>query len=322
MDISSLECFIEVIKDLNMTAASKRLYISQQALSLKIQRLEREYGVQLFERKPKLKLTYAGKIFAERAKIILQENQKLMNQLSDININQSAVLNLGIPSSRTSTFLPDVLKRFHVLWPNVSLHLIDEPTSKLFSMLDTGSLDVAVVVPTNSEISIARKKFDLTLLMQEKVYVVTSRAVLDHYLGSDAQQIIEQASRGTDLREFCQIPFILHKPPLNLRKFAEECFHEAGYKPKIYIEATTTEVITSIYSCHLGMFFCRGIRLPMLLARFPDCCAFPVKRKGSLAISKVYLAQARYRHPPKYLQDFSKLMVMACKNITNGVTTR
>lgn len=317
MDISSLECFVEVTKDLNMTAASKRLYISQQALSLKIQRLEKEYGVQLFERKPKLKLTYAGKVFAESAKAILEENQKLVNQLSHISINQSGVLNLGIPSSRTSTFLPDVLKKFSVIWPNVSLALVDEPTPKLFSMLDTGSLDLAVVVPTDSEISVARKKFDLTLLMQEKVYVVTSRAVLDRYFGSNAQHVIEQASRGTDLREFSQIPFILHKPPLNLRKFADECFSEAGFKPKIYIEATTTEVITSIYSCHLGMFFCRGIRLPMLLARFPDCCAFPVKRKGSFAISKIYLAQAKYRHTPKHLKDFSKLMVEVCKNIAN-----
>ena len=47
MNVKYLESFLEVAKDLNMTTAAQRLYISQQTLSFQIQRLELYYGVKL-----------------------------------------------------------------------------------------------------------------------------------------------------------------------------------------------------------------------------------------------------------------------------------
>ena len=60
MNFETLDAFKELTKDLNMTKTASRLFISQQTLSNQIIRLEKELGVQLFERKPKLKLTIAG----------------------------------------------------------------------------------------------------------------------------------------------------------------------------------------------------------------------------------------------------------------------
>ena len=60
MDVNSLIYFIEASKDLNFTQTAKRLFISQQNLSNHIARLEEYYSVKLFERKPRLALTYAG----------------------------------------------------------------------------------------------------------------------------------------------------------------------------------------------------------------------------------------------------------------------
>ena len=54
MDLTSLYYFQELSKDLNMTKAAERLYISQQTLSNHIQRLEQYYGTKLFYRKPSL----------------------------------------------------------------------------------------------------------------------------------------------------------------------------------------------------------------------------------------------------------------------------
>ena len=47
MNVKYLESFLEVAKDLNMTTAAQRLYISQQTLSFQIQRLELYYGVKM-----------------------------------------------------------------------------------------------------------------------------------------------------------------------------------------------------------------------------------------------------------------------------------
>lgn len=318
MDINNLACFVEVAKSLNMTVAAKSLFISQQALSLKIQRLEQQYGVQLFERQPKLKLTYAGEIFAERAKTILAENQALINQLSDISVNHSAILRLGIPSSRAGACLPNALRSFNDRWPNVTIQMVDESTPKLLSAVEDGILDMAVVVPLQSDLTTYREKVEFFLLAQERTFIATSRCLLEKHFGAQTESIIEQATQGTTLREFAELPFILHRPPLNLRKIAEECFREAGYKPNIYIEASNTESILSIYSCHLGMFFCRGTRLQEINSRYNDCQAFPLRLKDDFVVSEIYLAQPKYRRPPKYVQEFSELIKLAWRELKDS----
>ena len=60
MNFTSLRYFLEVVAEGSVTKAAQKLYISQQSLSEHIARLESEYGVKLFERTPRLHLTYAG----------------------------------------------------------------------------------------------------------------------------------------------------------------------------------------------------------------------------------------------------------------------
>lgn len=60
LNIKSIEYFLITAEELNFTRAAERLYISQQALSSHIKRLEEEYHVQLFARKPSLHLTPEG----------------------------------------------------------------------------------------------------------------------------------------------------------------------------------------------------------------------------------------------------------------------
>ena len=54
MNLKSIEYFLITVEEMNFTRAAGRLYISQQALSSHISRLEEEYGIRLFERKPAL----------------------------------------------------------------------------------------------------------------------------------------------------------------------------------------------------------------------------------------------------------------------------
>ena len=60
MNLRSLHYFLIAAEEMNFTKAAERLFISQQALSSHIKRLEDEYGVRLFERRPALHLTLEG----------------------------------------------------------------------------------------------------------------------------------------------------------------------------------------------------------------------------------------------------------------------
>ena len=65
--LTSLKCFAAAAEELNFTRAAKRLFISQQALSSHISKLEEYYGVRLFDRGIPMTLTDAGREQIRRA---------------------------------------------------------------------------------------------------------------------------------------------------------------------------------------------------------------------------------------------------------------
>ena len=67
MNLNTINYYIATVEEMNITHAAQRLFISQQALSNHIARLEEELGVKLFNRSPVLSLTYAGKRFYDYA---------------------------------------------------------------------------------------------------------------------------------------------------------------------------------------------------------------------------------------------------------------
>lgn len=311
MNLKSLEYFLEVAKDLNMTSAAQRLYISQQALSGQIQKLEQHYKVELFERQPKLQLTYAGLQLVESATTILRENEALINRLSDISIDHSGLLRIGIPSYRATACLPLVLPEFHERWPNISLQLVDESSEQMLQMLCDGALDLYIGVPTQAEIKSVSDRIDFILLQDDWNYLICSDELLKRYFGNKADEVKQQSLSGVDFQNFKEVPFLLHKPPMRLRKVADECFYHAGFKPNVYIESSNSELIISLYPCHLGAFFCRRIRVPALVQMFPGCNAFPIRQNGELYQTPIYLMRQNKSRAPEHVTDFMKLMQKA-----------
>ena len=84
MNLKSIEYFLITVEEMNFTRAAGRLYISQQALSSHISRLEEEYGIRLFERKPALSLTPEGEEMYFYGSRILEAERKLRAAFSDI----------------------------------------------------------------------------------------------------------------------------------------------------------------------------------------------------------------------------------------------
>ncbi len=77
MDIPSLKYFVEVARELNINAVSRRIHVTPSALSKAMLRLEDELGVALFSRnKQRIALTQAGVFLLGRAGQLLQLEQE------------------------------------------------------------------------------------------------------------------------------------------------------------------------------------------------------------------------------------------------------
>lgn len=315
MNLKSLEYFIEVAKDLNMTAAAQRLYISQQALSAQMRKLEQYYGVTLFERQPKLQLTYAGQLLLEGAEKLIQDGIAITNNLTDLSSKRAGILRVGITSYRASECFPLVLSEYTRRWPKVSIHLEEVPSTQMLQMLCDGVLDACITPPSPSDLQGLADRLDFTFLMDDSTYLICSDELLRRCFGARCEQIRERASQGTDLLDFAELPFMLHKPPMRLRRVEDECFNSIGLKPKVFIETSNTELMLSLFPCHVGAFFCRRSRVHTLMAAFKDCNAFPIKYEGVPHETAVYFVRRKGSHIPTHIQDFEQLMQKAWKQI-------
>src|SRR5258708_37100893 len=68
MELRSFQYFIAVAETLHFSRAAEKLHMAQPPLSQEIQRLDKDMGVQLFERtKRSVRLTAAGEVFLQEA---------------------------------------------------------------------------------------------------------------------------------------------------------------------------------------------------------------------------------------------------------------
>ena len=148
----NLEYFLAVAEELNITRAAKRLYISQQSLSNHISNMEKEFGVQLFNRTMPLTLTYAGRSLKTRAKQLLDLKDETYRELSDIKDFTTGQLSIGVSHTRGRFLLPAILPSYREKFPNIELNLVEGNSQELSTALIHGEIDLMIdLLPFKAE---------------------------------------------------------------------------------------------------------------------------------------------------------------------------
>ncbi|MFD9960681.1 LysR substrate-binding domain-containing protein [Amycolatopsis sp. NPDC058986] len=148
MDLTTrlLEQFVVLAEEEHFGRAAERLSMSQPPLSQAIQRLERALGVRLLERSTRaVRLTAAGAAFARDARHLLEAQQAAVGRARRIAHGTEGELHLGFISGITYTFLPRVLRLTRHRFPALRLHLHQNTSVELASMVRSGRLDLAFV---------------------------------------------------------------------------------------------------------------------------------------------------------------------------------
>ena len=144
-DIKNLECFITVAELLNFHKAAEKLYISQPALSRRIQKLERFLDVELFTRKGKrVELTVEGQDFYKRAYKIVNEIEYILNDYKNYHISGETTLNIACVPSLVLFFIPDILKVFNHKFPQVKVVIHDIYATEIRNIIESGIADIGI----------------------------------------------------------------------------------------------------------------------------------------------------------------------------------
>ena len=146
MDIKLLRNFVEIVDSGSLTAASKKLFIAQPALSNQLKALEKEMGTLLIERNSRRqKLTDAGRLFYERAKSMILMENALVKEVRDVEDGNVGTLKLAVIQSAEMALLQDVIPTFLEKWPQVRFEIQEKESDAILSLLEDGAADVGIV---------------------------------------------------------------------------------------------------------------------------------------------------------------------------------
>lgn len=250
MDFRQLQYMLKVAEERSFSKAAQKLYIAQPSLSQYIQNLEQQLGVQLFDRTTvPLHLTYAGELYIETAKKILDLNYQLSQQMEDIANLKRGRLTIGLSPFRSTYIMPKVLPLFHERFPGIEVILLEGTSSELEELALKGSTDISIMT-----LPVEEKLFQYESILTEEILVVVPP---QHPLKSKLTKKLHNhhLHPKIHLNELKDEPFILLKQDQKLHQIATQLCKEAGFKPRIILESESIEAAHALSTAGMGVTF-------------------------------------------------------------------
>ena len=146
MTLNELRYIVAVAQERNFRRAAEKAFISQPALSLAIQKLEQELGVQIFERgKSDISITEIGAQIIEQAQRTLEEAGHILEIARQGKDQLIGTLRVGIIYSVCPYLLPDLVPALKKIAPEMPLEVEENITANLDTLLRNGKLDVIII---------------------------------------------------------------------------------------------------------------------------------------------------------------------------------
>lgn len=165
LEIRHLRTLIAILEAGNVSAAAKRVHLTQSAISHQIKWLEEHYGLPMLERKGRsFGLTEAGKRLADLGKRVLAETQSAERELSRLKTNRAGVLRIALECHTCFDWLMPVMDAFRTAWPDVELDLVSGFHSNPVDLLDDRADVVILSDPQNQNGVIYHPLFKFEML--------------------------------------------------------------------------------------------------------------------------------------------------------------
>lgn len=145
--MSTEEMIIKVLaEEGNMRKASERLFLSQPALSQRLQSIEKDWGHQLFIRSQKgLTPTPAGEHVISYSNEMIRRKEEVFEVLLALTSKVHGTLKIACATIVGQNWLPKVLKDFVTEYPEAQIQLITGWSSEIVRSLYEGEAHIGIV---------------------------------------------------------------------------------------------------------------------------------------------------------------------------------
>jgi DNA-binding transcriptional LysR family regulator len=146
IDLTKLQSFLQVAQGMSFSAAATHLNLSQPTISHHIKVLERDLGVELFERTGNsLQLTEAGALLLPRARKLLRDVVEIEQMLESTEEKIVGSLRMACSTTTGKYILPQFAARFHARHPGVNVSVLRCTATHVVPQLLKEDADLGVV---------------------------------------------------------------------------------------------------------------------------------------------------------------------------------
>jgi LysR family transcriptional regulator, regulator for metE and metH len=287
LEIRHLKLVVAVAEAGSVTAASKRLHVTQSALSHQLRDAEERIGAPLFLRLSKRMVpTPAGERLLRSARTVLKELDLTARELGN-NGESAGLIRISTECYTCYHWLPSLLREFRKKYPKVEISILAEATHDPLLALREGRLDVGVV---SGDVTDNAMRVDD--LFHDDLLLVMSP---DHKL-ANKKSVRPQELAGEN---------VIIYPPRNESTFLNKVIFPAGVRPGAVLEVTLTEAILELASAGMGIgFIARWAAAPYV--KNHRLAARPLANGGYRRSWRAVTVASSPR--PAYLEEFITLL--------------
>ena len=145
MTSRQLDYFSTIAECQNFSAAAKKLYVSQPAISQQIQVLEEEIGYPLIHRtRHHVELTEYGQIFLQFCQKLKNDYHNVCTTMNEIKKSKENQFRIGLLEGLSMPWFSHLLQDFHEIYPDCIVSIQSHSFSGLNNALQQNSLDLTL----------------------------------------------------------------------------------------------------------------------------------------------------------------------------------
>lgn len=239
MDLRSLTIFMEAAELGSFTQTGEKLGYSQPTISFQIKLLEKELGVQLFDRiGHTVSLTDAGRAALTYAQSICQLSQEMVLGSTERR-EPSGVLRLGMSDSLCGPLVAGHFRKFSGAYPKVSLQISTGDTGELLEYLDHNEVDMICTIDDR---------------VYDTNYIIANEEEIGvHFVASPENTL---AGKGeVKLEELVPQPFLLTEKGMSYRRLMDEKLARNSLEIQPVLETGRADLICALAEENAGIAF-------------------------------------------------------------------
>lgn len=251
MNPFSFDCVLALAEFRNTSKAAESLYITQPALSLRIQRLEKELGITIFDRSTRpISITPAGELYIREMSRLRMAEEQLMIRLGEMSDREGKTITLGIGFNRGQYWLPELLPSLMEQYPDYVFQVREAPDLELETGVQNGEIDYAIV-----GFSINSDEVAALEIGTEKIYigVPASNPLLNDVPGSDSASFTTPCE--IDAKALNGETLILGQNSYGLTRYVNVLFSTFHILPGRIIHVGNTDTSYLLAAKGLGIAF-------------------------------------------------------------------